>query len=72
MIAAVEKKKAECERKQWIAYKRSDGKEVKVREVLEKIVGWVQRFKAVGDIVVQVNPLYAGAPWAAVRFILEV
>ena len=42
-----------------------------VRDVLEKIVRWVDRFKEIGDTAVQYNPEVAALPWAAVRFVLQ-
>jgi hypothetical protein len=48
------------------------GKEVILRDVLAKIIRWVDHFKAVGDIAVQFNSGAASLPWAAVRFLLQV
>jgi hypothetical protein len=48
------------------------GKEVILRDVLGKIVRWIDHFKAAGDIAVQFNSGAASLPWAAVRFLLEV
>jgi hypothetical protein len=49
-----------------------DGKEVILRDVLAKIVRWIDHFKATGDIAVQFNSGAASLPWAAVRFLLQV
>jgi hypothetical protein len=48
------------------------GKEVILRDVLGKIVRWIDHFKAAGDIAVQFNSGAASLPWAAVRFLLQV
>lgn len=48
------------------------GKQVILRDVLAKIIRWIDHFKAVGDIAVQSNSGAASIPWAAVRFILQV
>jgi len=48
------------------------GKEVILRDVLAKIIRWIDHFKAVGDIAVQFNSGAASLPWAAVRFLLQV
>ncbi len=40
--------------------------------MFEKIVVWVRKFKAVGDIAVQYDPAHASLPWAGVRLILQV
>ena len=46
------------------------GKEINVREKAEKLVGWIAKFKEIGDIAVQYDPGHAALPWAGVRFIL--
>jgi hypothetical protein len=48
------------------------GKEIILRDVLGKIVRWIDHFKAAGDIAVQFNSGAASLPWAAVRFLLQV
>ena len=48
------------------------GKEIDVQEAADKLVGWITRFKSVGDIAVQYDPVHAALPWAGVRFILLV
>jgi hypothetical protein len=48
------------------------GKEVILRDVLARIVRWIDHFKAAGDIAVQFNSGAASLPWAAVRFLLQV
>jgi len=42
-----------------------------MKDELGKIVTWLVRFKEVGDIVVQFDPVHAALPWAAFRFILQ-
>lgn len=43
-----------------------------IRDVAEKMLGWVDRIKAIGDIVVQFDPVHAALPWAGFRFLLGV
>ncbi|KAK6605130.1 Vegetative incompatibility protein HET-E-1-like protein 7 [Botrytis cinerea] len=38
----------------------------------EKVLRGLRKFKEVGDIIVNVDPLHAGLPWAAIRLLLEV
>ncbi len=45
---------------------------VVLRDLFSKIVVWIDRFKQVGDIVVQYDPAHAALPWAGVRFLLIV
>jgi len=47
-------------------------KEINVQEVADRLVGWIAKFKEVGDIAVQYDPVHAALPWAGVRFILLV
>ena len=47
-------------------------KVVDVQEAADKLVGWITKFKEVGDIAVQYDPVDAALPWAGVRFILLV
>jgi len=47
-------------------------KEVDVQETGDRLIGWITKFKEVGDIVVQYDPGHAALPWAGVRFILLV
>ncbi|KAK6532746.1 hypothetical protein TWF281_006923 [Arthrobotrys megalospora] len=43
-----------------------------LRDIAEKTVSWLQKFKEVGDIAVQYDPAHASLPWAGVRFLLQV
>ncbi|KAH0434541.1 hypothetical protein CcaCcLH18_05284 [Colletotrichum camelliae] len=58
-------------KKRW-KFTTPNNKTIIVRDVLEKITGWVQRFVATGDTVVQYDPGHAALPWAAVRFLLQI
>jgi predicted nicotinamide N-methyase len=37
-----------------------------------KIIAWLDKFKQVGNMVVQYDPHHFALPWAGVRFLLEV
>jgi hypothetical protein len=55
------------------AYKfRLRGKDIIVRDVAGKIIFWLNKFKEVGDIAVNFDPIHASLPWACVRFLLQV
>ena len=43
-----------------------------VRDLLEKIIKWLDHFKAIGDVGVQADGAHAALPWAGVRFLLKV
>ena len=48
------------------------GEEIVMRDVGMKILRWLDRFKAIGDIIVQYDPGHAALPWAGFRFLLKV
>ncbi|KAI5776308.1 hypothetical protein EDC01DRAFT_625555, partial [Geopyxis carbonaria] len=49
-----------------------NGDEVVLRDIGMKILQWVDKFKAIGDVVVQYDPGHAALPWALFRFLLQV
>ena len=55
-----------------IRFKKRNGDTVDVRGLFKRIAEWVNRFKDVGDILIQYDPQHAAIPWAAVRFVLQV
>lgn len=59
-----------CIQKQWKFTYR--GKTIILRDVADKLLGWVNKFKEIGDIIVSLNPIHAALPWAAFRFLLKV
>jgi len=48
------------------------GHELIVNDVTHKILDGLEKFKTIGDIVVNVDPLHAGLPWAGIRLLLQV
>ena len=58
------------DKKNW-SYKKRNGKVVYFHEYYAKIVAGLQRFKEIGDTIVQYDPAHAALPWAAVRFFLQ-
>ena len=71
LLVIVEEKKQSCVKKRW-KYKNSNGQDVVLRDICEKIVVWVNKFQEVGDVAVQYDPVHASLPWAAVRAVLQV
>jgi hypothetical protein len=47
------------------------GEEIVLKHIGMKVLQWVQRFKEVGDIIVQFDPGHAALPWAGFRFLLQ-
>jgi hypothetical protein len=48
------------------------GRQIYLSEKVDKILQFVDKLKAVADIVANVDPVHVGLPWAGVRAILEV
>lgn len=69
-LETAEQKKQLCLIKRW-KFERN-GKEIVLRDVLQKIIHWLDRFRALGDAAVQYDPGHASLPWAGVRFLLQV
>ncbi|MCJ1312839.1 hypothetical protein MMC25_006515, partial [Agyrium rufum] len=67
VLSEAQKSQKECERKTTAA-----GPEFSLRDRADKIIRWLDRFKAVGDIAVNADPIHAGLPWAGIRLILEI
>ncbi|KAI1921337.1 hypothetical protein LOZ64_001619 [Ophidiomyces ophidiicola] len=47
------------------------GHTIQLSHVADQVLDCLDKFKAVGDIAVNANPLFAGLPWAFVRFVLQ-
>ena len=67
--AAAEKQEL-CEAKRWTW--TVGGKVIGLRDEADKVMLWLDRFKTVGDIAVNADPVHAGLPWAGIRLVLEV
>jgi hypothetical protein len=57
--------------KSWTLKKRN-GETIILRDVVEKIIVWVEKFIAVGDVAMQYDAAHAALAWAAFRFVLQV
>jgi hypothetical protein len=71
VLQKVETKKADCIKNMW-KFKRKNGDEIILRDIFEKMVKWVDKFKDVGDAVVNYDPVHAALPWAGVKLVLQV
>ncbi|KAJ5593129.1 hypothetical protein N7537_010033 [Penicillium hordei] len=69
-LRAVRDKQIVCLQKRW-TIKTKAGKRLIVRDILDKVAFWLNRFKEVGDIAVQYDPTHASLPWAGVRVLLQ-
>lgn len=70
LIEQTRKKQVECENN--FCKFNLLGKEIILRDVAEKVISFLHKFKEVGDIAVQFDPVHAALPWAGVRFLLQV
>jgi hypothetical protein len=48
------------------------GSQIYVSDLMDKAVQFLNKFKSVGDLVANVDPIHIGLPWAGLRAILEV
>jgi hypothetical protein len=69
-LVATRQKQAICQAKRWTFPFR--GHTVVLREKADNIVKWLDRFKQVGDIASNADPVHVGLPWAGIRLLLEV
>jgi hypothetical protein len=59
-----------CKIKRWSwNYK---GRHVYLADQVDKVVRLLDKFKAVGDVVANIDTIHVGLPWAGIRAILEV
>jgi hypothetical protein len=70
VLKAAQEKQKTCDDKRWALMIR--GRPVILREEADKVIVWLDRFKAVGDIAMNADPIHAGLPWAGIRLLLEV
>ncbi|KAL2010057.1 hypothetical protein VTN00DRAFT_5864 [Thermoascus crustaceus] len=70
MLDITEKKQHEWDNQRWKLTVK--GHEIVFAEQATEIVGWLDKFKTLGDIVVSYDPQHAALPWAGVRFLLDV
>ena len=70
-MSQVEAEREKYESKRLVV-KRGAGKEpIVLHEVFSKIVGWIEKFVAVGDTAMQYDTGHAALPWAAIRLVLQ-
>lgn len=71
LLEVIEDKKQLCLQKRW-KFKKRNGELVFLRDVLGKMIMWINKFKEVGDSAAQYDPSHAALPWAGVRLVLQV
>ncbi|KAI7081408.1 WD40 repeat-like protein [Hortaea werneckii] len=48
------------------------GRQIYLHDQVDKVLRFLDKFKSVGDVIANVDPVHVGLPWAGVRTILEV
>jgi ankyrin repeat protein len=70
-LKVAEAKRQQALKRRWRIRRSSSQDDIIVRDVMEKVIYWIRRFKEVGDQMVQYDPGHAALPWAAFRFLLQ-
>lgn len=69
MKEAQDKRRA-YDAKRWILEVK--GRVFELQQVADRVFKWLNKFKQIGDVLVNIDPLHAGVPWAGIRFLLQV
>lgn len=70
VLKATEEKRTLCQENMWKF--TWNGKEIILRDVVDDMVKWVNKFQSLGAMVAQVDPVHFAIPWTAVQFLLKV
>jgi N-terminal domain of NWD NACHT-NTPase len=71
LVDAVQEVRRKCMQKR-LKYTKRNGEVVILRDVFEKVMKWVIKFREAGDMAAQYDPAHAALPWAGVRLLLQV
>lgn len=71
LMSTVEAERRKYESNRLLVKRGVDREPLVLHEVFSKIVGWIEKFVAVGDTVMQYDTGHAALPWAAVRLVLQ-
>lgn len=63
-------KQSYCDDRRWKF--ELNGRPIILRDVAGKIIVWIDKFKQIGDIAVNFDPVHASLPWAGIRLLLQV
>ncbi|OQV00709.1 NACHT domain-containing protein, partial [Cladophialophora immunda] len=69
VLAAARQKQTRCQETRWTWTFR--GHTVTLQEEADNVIKWLDRFKQVGDVASNVDPVHVGLPWAGIRLLLE-
>lgn len=73
VLQAVREKQTWLARERWHSYSWKFGERTySLKTLMDNVIAWVERFKGIGDIIIQYDPTHIALPWAGVRFLLQV
>ncbi|KAF7952034.1 uncharacterized protein EAE97_001531 [Botrytis byssoidea] len=70
ILDLVQKQELKAQERKW-KWKKKNGQVIIIRDIFVKLAIWIEKFKSIGHIVVQYDPIHASLPWALVRFLLQ-
>lgn len=70
LLDAITAQRNICQENRWKFEFR--GKEIIVRDLADKLLDWLDKFKNIGNVVVSYDPSHAALPWAGMRLVLQV
>ncbi|RWA04068.1 hypothetical protein EKO27_g11040 [Xylaria grammica] len=70
MIILVTERQQQCENRGWKKLHLNDY-EISLGDLASNAIIWLNKFKEIGDIIVQYDPAHAALPWVAARFLLQ-
>ncbi|KAI5840807.1 hypothetical protein DFP73DRAFT_557932 [Morchella snyderi] len=69
VLKATNTKRETCREKMWkVKWK---GKDIVLRDIADKTIEWVNKFKTLGNIIAQGDPVHAAIPWVPIRYLIE-
>lgn len=71
LFSVIDEKKKICLDRRW-RFKKPNGEVVILRDIMDKMVKSIAKFKDIGDVAVQYDPAHATLPWVGVRLVLQV
>jgi hypothetical protein len=71
LIQIVQNSQDLCRSKQWVCWK-SNGQRVYIRDILDKVVVWLEKIDSVGSTIASYDQVHAALPWAGAQFLIKV
>ncbi|KAF2228431.1 hypothetical protein EV356DRAFT_422815, partial [Viridothelium virens] len=57
LLLVVEQKRDLCQEQGW-KYRKSGGEQILIRDVVDGIAKWIHRFKEIGDVIANYDPVH--------------